>query len=319
MVTRLLGLLLVLAWVAPAKADPCVVTIVRAPDDVRAAVEGWLATERCGVPLAVRIVETEGELYIFAIDDKGGIRERTVPDAQSAGLLIASWTADDGLSNPVSIAPPVPAPAIDTVPTVPTVSSTGIDLGYVSRNYRIVREHGPFTAPPSEHWLMLAAGTTLTQGFAGRAEIEVLRHRGFGVSVITGIEQNQDAISVDASTMSTFKPRYTDLVAMLGVQHTWQQRLWHLRAGVAAGVVASSLTLLWTNEYGNSVRETASQVALVTEASALVGYALTDRWEAEAGPALTSSSQGWYVPNQTETLIRRAWNLAGFVGIRRAL
>ena len=52
-------------WVAatPAftHAEPtCAVSIVRAPDDVRAAIESWVAKETCTTPLTVRIIETEG-------------------------------------------------------------------------------------------------------------------------------------------------------------------------------------------------------------------------------------------------------------------
>ncbi len=72
--------------VPPAAAgSACAVAIVRAPDGVRETVEHWLANERCTVPLQVRIVPTEGGLYLLATDDHGRVRERIVPDAQSAG------------------------------------------------------------------------------------------------------------------------------------------------------------------------------------------------------------------------------------------
>ena len=59
-------LVVLIARAAAAFADPapCAVTSVRAPDDVRATVESWLANERCEIPLTVRIIATEGELYI---------------------------------------------------------------------------------------------------------------------------------------------------------------------------------------------------------------------------------------------------------------
>ncbi len=317
-VRRALAVGLVMA-AAPALADPCAVTIVRAPAAVRATVESWLATERCGVSLAVRIVESEGELYIFAIDDKGGVRERTVPDAQSAGLLIASWTADDGLTTPTSVAAPVPTPSIESTPAPTPVPSVLMASDTTVREHFDGRPIHSLESQGDEHWLTLAAGSTMTSGFAGRAEIEVVRHQGFAVSIVTGIAQNRDAASLDSTMTSTFHPSYTDLVAMVGVQHTWRWPRWHVRAGVAAGVVVSSLSLDWTNPYGNSVRETASLVSLVTEASTAVGYAVTAHWEAEVGPAITSSNQGYYLPNQMETLLRRPWSVAVYVGVRRSL
>ena len=100
--TRSLALALFLA-AAPAAAQPdrCSVEVVRAPEDVRARIDDWLARgQRCGVALEVRVVPTEGGLYVFARDDRGGVRDRLVPDAETASALIASW-ADPGQPAPV--------------------------------------------------------------------------------------------------------------------------------------------------------------------------------------------------------------------------
>jgi hypothetical protein len=95
--------LLLLAIAAPAAADPCDVRIKHASEHVRAEIARWLLDEpRCGPPLEVRIVATETGLYVFARDAAGRIRERTVPDAQSAGVLIASWAAADADSPSVT-------------------------------------------------------------------------------------------------------------------------------------------------------------------------------------------------------------------------
>jgi len=95
----------------PAMADPCTVTIARAPDTVRAVIDHWVAAEpRCGTALEVQIVETTAGLHVSARDDRGREHDRVVPDAQTAGVLIASWAADDTvtLQAPahVTIAPP---------------------------------------------------------------------------------------------------------------------------------------------------------------------------------------------------------------------
>jgi hypothetical protein len=89
------------------RPSACTVDIVRAPDDVRPVVEGWIGGElRCAVALEVRIVKTDGGLYLLARDDRGRSFERIVPDAESAGALIASWAADDSVAS----AAPAPAP-----------------------------------------------------------------------------------------------------------------------------------------------------------------------------------------------------------------
>lgn len=80
----------------------CEVAVLRAPDGVRDVVARWVDNEPgCAGPLEVRIVETPGGLYVIATD---GTRtfERVVPDAESAGALVASWAA-------VASAPPAGA------------------------------------------------------------------------------------------------------------------------------------------------------------------------------------------------------------------
>jgi hypothetical protein len=90
---------------------PCEVTIVRAPDDVRREIENWVAREpACRIALDVRVIPTEGGLYLMARDSTGRLRERLVPDAQAAGVLVASWVADDALE------PTPPPPGAARVP-----------------------------------------------------------------------------------------------------------------------------------------------------------------------------------------------------------
>lgn len=77
---------------------PCRVTVATAPPDVRAEIESWVAAEpRCVRELEVRVVVTEGGLYLSATDPTGHVRDRVVPDAQSAAVLVVSWMADDSL------------------------------------------------------------------------------------------------------------------------------------------------------------------------------------------------------------------------------
>lgn len=83
----------------PAQATGrCRVVVVLAPDDVRAAIEAWVRAEpRCVRELEVRVVPTRDGFYISASDRDGHVRERIVPDAQSAAVLVVSWMADDSL------------------------------------------------------------------------------------------------------------------------------------------------------------------------------------------------------------------------------
>jgi hypothetical protein len=92
----------------PPSRERCTVTIVRAPERVRREVEKWVSAEpRCSNSIELRVVTTDGGLYLVARDDRGRIRERIVPDAQSVGVLVASWVADDA---PFWPSQPSPAP-----------------------------------------------------------------------------------------------------------------------------------------------------------------------------------------------------------------
>jgi hypothetical protein len=113
-----IGLALALvALAAPATAAPCEVELVRVPDAARPVIEEWVAAETsCTTRLEVRVIETDGGLYVVATDPAGRMRERLVPDAITAAVLIASWVAD--ASVPSAPAPaPVPPPIAISEPT----------------------------------------------------------------------------------------------------------------------------------------------------------------------------------------------------------
>lgn len=127
--------------------SPCEVDIVYAPDAVRAVVAQWVHAEpACRVALEARIIPTDGGFYLVVLDERGQVRERIVPDATSAAVLIASWAADDSILSPTPSreqaalppstplpsgsslvplpAPPRPppaAPALDVAPAPPPV------------------------------------------------------------------------------------------------------------------------------------------------------------------------------------------------------
>ena len=103
-VLRLSVLVLAVAGTAAAQPvtrpehDPCNVTIAVAPAEVRAAIEAWVRAEpRCERELEVRVLPSDEGLYLQARSRDGRVRERVVPDAQSAAVLVVSWMADDSL------------------------------------------------------------------------------------------------------------------------------------------------------------------------------------------------------------------------------
>jgi hypothetical protein len=309
--------LLILGAALPALADPapCAVTIVRAPDDVRATVESWLANEHCEVPLTVRIIPSDGQLYIYAQDDRGGVHERTVPDAQSAGVLIASWTADDGIVIPAPEAVPAPAAPITPAVTAPLAHD------WLAPTVVRARSRAAIKPKPAEHWLTFGAAAGTSNSIGVRAELEVFRRGAFsGDMLIKWGEASMDELS-DPLGDGYYLARFRDASALGGAHYTWKVwDLWHVRAGVAAGIVASQLNLQFTSfSTGAMSTGSASMLAAIAEGSLLIGRSFGDEWEFDIGPIATITNQGWYMVNQQETLVRTPGTVLGFAGIRRAL
>jgi hypothetical protein len=305
----------VVAAAAPAFADPapCAVTIVRAPDDVRQTVESWLANERCEIPLTVRIIPTDGELYIYAQDERGRVHERTVPDAQSAGVLIASWTADDGITLPApeTVAPAAPVAVAATPPARDLFAPT------------VLHEHAPLMtkAKPAGHWLTFGAAAGSSNSIGVRAELEVFRRGAFSADMLVKWgASSMDQLS-DPLGGGYYLARFRDGSALGGAHYTWKLRdVWHVRAGVAAGIVATQLDLQYVSfSTGMTSTAGASMISAIAEGSLLFGRSFGDDWEFDIGPIATVSNQGWYMVNQQETLVRTPGAVLGFAGIRRAL
>ncbi|MFN0252318.1 MAG: hypothetical protein ACKV2T_35915 [Kofleriaceae bacterium] len=101
----------------------CEVEFVRVPDDVRLVIESWLKAEpRCTGSIQLRVVPTDGgTYYLVAQRPDGRIHEREVPDAQSAGVLVASWVADDWTSDVPRDPEPEAAPVRMAPSDVPSV------------------------------------------------------------------------------------------------------------------------------------------------------------------------------------------------------
>ncbi|HEY4238252.1 MAG TPA: hypothetical protein VGM88_00470 [Kofleriaceae bacterium] len=149
---------LVIAWAGVATAQPaevplpsghCSVTVAEAPAPVAGTIEHWAEGElHCKTTLVVRVFPVANGLMIVATDASGGVRQRVVPDADSAGVLVASWIADDA---PPAIAPP---------PTVALVAPE------VPANAMIVHEPSREQAAPALGVeLLLQSGVLTGYGF----------------------------------------------------------------------------------------------------------------------------------------------------------
>jgi hypothetical protein len=275
---------------AMAQPVPCAVNIARAPDDVREVVEGWLRNENhCRGDLEVRIVPTDGGLYLFARDGAGRVRERVVPDAQSAGVLVASWAADDEIVTPISAAPAVRAPA--NQPNGPAMAP-------IEAQASPVATHGH---------VMLGVGALFGSVYGIRADLDTTRYGRF----VFGLSVGASAAQLDGGD-APLTMRDLDALVYAGVV-LQSDRFW-LRGQVGVGGITSEFNTLMT--FG-SEQVTGGDSAPLVEASVRLGVDL-GAWTLSAGPIARYYRERWTVDNGS-MLLQRDGDISFFVGVGRRL
>ncbi len=263
----------------------CEVTFVRVPDDVRLVIESWLKAEpRCTGTIELRVVPTDaGTFYLVAQRPDGRIHEREVPDAQSAGVLVASWVADDWTST-----------ERDVEERPPVVSAPGM----VMETPSVVAAVPPPARPSSEpgKWatlgIMFGPDPDKDGGF--HLDIDLIR-RGNWTFGVTGeyAESSSDGMPFTdqtwvhtsdwrllAKVARTFRLADRVLlsaVAGLGIVHT-------------ETTITSSMTTSWETVYQDVPMESA-----VAEIGATVTREIFDSWALTAGPKLTYTEQSHYL------------------------
>jgi len=248
----------------------CNVAIARAPDDVRAAIEEWVAREPgCDVTVDVRAVPTEGGYYLIARDEDGRVHERIVPDADSAGVLVASWVA-----NWEPIPPPEPAPEAAPAP------------GPVEE---VASEPAVAPSPPHHraHWVSLDAfagagdGGDL-HGFRGEIDLLVGQHWRLGVAGMIG--QGQIGMNATGLNGAFEGPMATDDHQVLAYV-TREVRLgaWRMRPAFGLGQM---FTTAHINDQGAPLYFMTQDVAISStfaELSLRVARDLGQEWGLEGG------------------------------------
>lgn len=318
------------AGAQPVTAPPtCDVKIVRAPDDVRAVIESWVKAEpRCAVALEVRVVPTQGGgLYLLVRDQNGRERERVVPDAQSAGVLVASWAADDSII-PDAPAGPAPAPLLGpdlppaaaeappaAAPPAPAPVRVAAAPGLTPPASEPVGITAATAAPkPSNRWLSLGVmgrmGSDDYQSAGVRAELD-LRTRGNWVFALGASIQHANIALYDGAGYGLVDA--TDLRAVASIAWTKHRGRWQLRLGAGAGLMFTS-----ADGYFDSDNIQASGVTPTLELSALIHRELTARWALAAGLVLTATHQEYVIPSSDSMLVlTRGGETHGFAGLRR--
>ena len=272
--------LVVLATAAPAAADPCDVRIKHAPDAVRAEVTRWLLDETdCGAALEVRIVPTDGGLYVFARDANGRVRERIVPDAQNAGVLIASWAAADATA---------PKPAMDVALTyVPPKPTMNVELSYappdiqapgIERDVGVTRSLAP---RGGKTFAMHLFGNENTFGL--RSELDVWRRGPWVASAAMSFAHDGH---VDYEARGSDELDYFDLKALASIAVVSEQGRFRLQWGAGAGLVGTyvrgtSFHNDLLNAYGHL---SALGVSPTFESAVTIGLKIGPQWYLDAGP-----------------------------------
>lgn len=274
------------------RAEICGVTFVRAPDDVRYVIEQWIRAEpRCASTLELRVIPTGGGIYLMAQRPDGRIHERLVPDAQSAGVLVASWVADEW-----TMAQPPPGEMLAAAPPTETVTVTDDPVVAAPCGSTGVSETAPQRrARKPGRWLsvgMQYGSADINVGFRG--ELEVFRIGGFKLgATISYTNQRQSVVPVQAG----WQPGYLkldDLGVLATISRAWHTGRWELRAGAGLGMVSSS---------GIAVRQTSSEpdanwmeqpavgTSPIAELSLLATLRFGASWGLGVGPVMTYIDQ----------------------------
>jgi hypothetical protein len=273
----------------PTPAPRCGVTILRAPDDVRAVIEQWVQAEpNCNVKLEIRVVPTEGGLYLLARDENGRLRERMVPDAQSAGVLVASWVAAE--ATPYDVKPPAAAPEHVMPPVAPPTAAP------VLAPPATVEAYAPGATPviaatPSarQRWLSLGAMTAMSGvgggGVRGEWDLKTKAWATFGVAGSVS-ESGMDYYGY--YNYSTMWMVDTKLLGYLALANDWGK--WHLRTSIGLGAVYTRAMV--DNSSGS---QEASGLFPTGEVTLSLGRDLTRNWGLSAGPIVSIYAQEYNV------------------------
>jgi hypothetical protein len=278
------------ASAASAAAEPCAVTIPRAPADVRATVESWVESEpACRVSLEVRIVPSDGGLYVLARDERGRTYERIVPDAQSAGVLVASWMADDSMPSAPAPAAPPPRVAIEE-PAVAETPAIDEPAGAPAVVQRVLR-------PGPSRWLavegMVGASATGGDVRGLRAEVDLVSvgRWSFGATLSYGVGGvSLSAVSPEATEVGPIESTI-DIKATAYAVRQIDLGGWHVRPGFGLGGIRTTVAISDRNYPAQVMAQTIRAASLMGELSFVISRDLGASWAVQGGILLDLDPQ----------------------------
>lgn len=264
--------LVLLALAGQAAAQPvtrperdCKVTIALAPADVRTEIEAWVTSEpRCEHELEVRVVPTKAGYYISARDERGRVRERVVPDAQSAAVLVVSWMADDSLG-PTFPTPVERAPKVVEIPTTFDDPPALVTAPSVRRGFRI--EH----SERARRWFSAGAVGANADRVGVRGQVDLLAGRSWNLGVAGGWRAGDRG------------PDVTQARLLLGTQRSFGRLSLRAQLGVGADLVDDRDRMPLAGDRSSVIGK--------AEVGVLAGLQINHAWDMISSPLVESSAE----------------------------
>jgi hypothetical protein len=276
---------------------------VRAPDDVRRAIEAWVAAEGdCRIALDVRAIPTDGGLYLLARDSNGLLHERLVPDAQSAGVLVASWVANDSIQPAPT---PPPPPHSTRAPVAPRPRDLALEKRDVEPETRTLAIHAAMEDPPRSanpslaslsSWLGTPWGglgasmwSNEVTGAHAHGGLDILRDRGLGMGVLIG----ESFARFKQDSVSYFR---NDLRGLAVLSLGYSGGPWLLRTQIGVGMIWSHILHTGSDAGFGLTMPGGDWIGSVFDVSFRVGRKLTNQSSLGLGPTGT-----WYGGGQWDS------------------
>lgn len=307
----------------PPRVEPCSVTFVRAPDDVRYVIEQWLRAEpKCSGTIELRVVPTDGGYYLMAQRPDGRIHERFVPDAQSAGVLVASWIADDWTGAPQRAPEATPAPTPG--PAAPlTVIVDPLRVGPPGSAGVLATAPVLRRPPVPGKWVSLGVMVAADNESGGfRADVELMSFGGFKIGGLFDYGEYH-AAETPGSGWEYGGVALDEITLAATVSRAWRYGRWELRGSAGLG-------LTWTEGKAYGVMYSSSPPGAWTEyqiegmipfaeLSALVTRRLFRSWGIAVGPVVTFTQTTFTSSDVNTKISRETPQLMLFGGLRYEL
>jgi hypothetical protein len=260
--------------------------------------------------LEVRVIATEGGLYLLARDESGRVRERIVPDATSAAVLVASWAADD---TPV-------------IPTMNAKVAESFGPGTVQTPVALAPASLATTAPAetsSARPSLLIGGTFTTNrdnhGYGLRAELDLVTYGNWTLGIAAAMgrgSMNHVSMNHVLNTWSEADYRLdtTDYSALAYIGRNIELGRWRLRPTFGLGAIR-------TTAHSEAGDEIARDVSRTFELSVTLAREIGWGWAIAASTdiGLVPQKIDIWMSGNTTFFLERGSQLMFLTGLQRRL